>query len=805
MTKRKNNRDNSSTSEDLLGAIEVSRKRENQTPTHLLSYQILISRMFHFLVSILGNFKRLVLKSFKGIKKIASISIVVAIVVLTGNVVSAQTAPPPLNQVRVPKPTNIAEFVKDESAAIALGKSLFWDMQLGSDGIQSCASCHFQAGADSRSKNVVNPGVDNVFNVGGSPNYQLAAADFPFHKLSDPNDSASNVTSSVNDVAGSQGVTRADFVDTVPGSDKDITTPKRDNVFNVNGTNVRRVTPRNTPTVINAVFYFRNFWDGSASNIFNGVNALGPRDPNAFVLKATGPRRLQDVKIRIDNSSLASQAVRPPLSAFETAAENDDIIAPFRVELSPNDANIQVFDAQNRSVGTTSAEQGVSVDGEVAPQVETAPPPATDAVPQVETAPAPATDAQPDLTKQDKLAQAKRNIAQVQPGTADAKPKFRRFGRKLGKKLRVAKPLAKQVVAADDSVLASLRDTKGLKGTYEQLIQNAFKPEWWDSNIIVRINQKTGRRTFIRKPRRPLRTNEYTLMEYNFSLFFGLAVQSYESTLISDQTPFDQFLGGNAGALTPEQQRGWQIFQQSACLGCHTGSELTTASVSSVERFRRVRRLSLPQPLTNRAVQDTGFFGIGVRPKADDKGVGGLDELGNSLSETQLIKDGKFEQVIGEPIPTITPPIGLSSDILITEGAFKTPGLRNIELTAPYFHNGGQLTLEQVVDFYSRGGDFRNDATLALPVLNLNPTQKQDLVAFLKALTDERVRLQRAPFDHPQLFVPNGHTGNQSSVTVDTSIPSSDGTTVAKDDLLEIPAVGRNGSPTPLSNFLAAR
>jgi cytochrome c peroxidase len=782
-----------------MGKIEVSRRRENNAVSHLPAYLTLISRVFHFFVSILGHLKHLVSKFFRGIKKTASIAIVVAVVVLTGHVVSAQTAPPPLNQVRVPKPTNIAEFVKDESAAIALGKSLFWDMQLGSDGIQSCASCHFKAGADNRSKNVVNPGSDNVFNVGGKPNYQLAAADFPFHKLSDPNNSASNVLSSVNDAAGSQGVTRADFVDTVPGSDKDITTPKKDAVFNVNGTNVRRVTPRNTPTVINAVFNFRNFWDGSASNIFNGVNALGPRDPNAFVLKATGLRRLQDVKVRIDNSSLASQAVRPPLSAFETAAENDDVIAPFRIELTSNDANIQVFDAQNRSVGTTPADQGISVDGGVAPQVETAPAPATETTPQVETAPAPATETQPDLTKQDK--QSKRNIAQVQPG-GDAKPKFRRFGRKLGKKLRVAKPLAKQVVAADDSVLAALRDTKGLKGTYEQLIQNAFKPEWWDSNIIIRINPKTGRRTFVRKPRRPLRTNEYTLMEYNFSLFFGLAVQSYESTLVSDQTPFDQFLGGNTNALTPEQQRGFQLFQQNACIGCHSGSELTTASVSSVERFRRVRRLSLPQPLTNRTVQDTGFFGIGVRLKAEDKGVGGLDELGNSLSETQLIKDGKFEQLIGEPIPTITPPIGLSSDILITEGAFKTPGLRNVELTAPYFHNGGQLTLEQVVDFYVRGGDFRNDATLALPVLNLTAEQRQDLVAFLKGLTDERVRFQRAPFDHPSLLVPNGHTGNQNSVTVDTSI-TSDGTTVAKDDLLEIPAVGRGGSSTPLPNFLA--
>jgi hypothetical protein len=127
------------------------------------------------------------------------------------------------------------------------------------------------------------------------------------------------------------------------------------------------------------------------------------------------------------------------------------------------------------------------------------------------------------------------------------------------------------------------------------------------------------------------------------------------------------------------------------------------------------------------------------------------------------------------------------------------PGLRNVELTAPYFHNGGQLTLEQVVEFYNRGGDFNNGPDQDPDIRNLELTEqeKDDLVAFLIALTDERVRSQRAPFDHPQLFIPNGHPGNQTSVT-------NDGTGKAADiqPLLEIPAVGRNGG-TPLPTFLA--
>jgi len=79
-------------------------------------------------------------------------------------------------------------------------------------------------------------------------------------------------------------------------------------------------------------------------------------------------------------------------------------------------------------------------------------------------------------------------------------------------------------------------------------------------------------------------------------------------------------------------------------------------------------------------------------------------------------------------------------------------------------------------------------------VLNLSNIEKANLVAFLKALTDERVRFQKAPLDHPQLFVPNGHPTNQLQVT-------DDGKGNAKDDVLEIPAVGRDGGPDISSNI----
>jgi cytochrome c peroxidase len=781
MNDKNSSRKNSAKPSESTGSIPVLKRKES---SHAPPGIYLLSRLLRYLTTLTNSVSRLLRKA----KKAAILGLFVSVAVLSGHLVSAQVPTiSPLSKVKVPEPTNLSEFIKDKTAAIALGKSLFWDMQLGSDGIQSCASCHFHAGADSRSKNQINPGANGVFNLGGKPNYQLKATDYPFHKLSDPNNRASQVVSSIDDITGSQGVTRAQFVDVVPGSDKDKTTPKKDDVFNVQGINTRRVTDRNSPTVINAVFNFRNFWDGRAQNIFNGVNAFGARDKDAFILKAINRRRISTTKVRIDNSSLASQAVAPPLSAFETAAENDTVIAPFRVQLSEDDKTIQVTNEAGGSTGQAPAERGVGTDGTV-DSIQESSNDTTNGTTNNTT-----NDTTNDTTKQNSKVAAQTR-----------RPRLQTFGRKLGKKLLALTPLGKQTVAADDSVLGSLSKGKGLKVSYEKLIQDAFQPTWWDSNIAIRVNQQTGRLSFFRRPRnRPLRTNEYTLAEYNFSLFFGLAVQAYESTLISDQTPFDKFVGGNASALSTQQQNGWRLFQQKFCIACHAGSELTSASVTDVSAAGRIRRIPLPPPVGTRTVQDTGFFGIGVRPSTEDKGLGNTDPFGNSLSETQLAKEGKFQQIFGQAPPTLNPPLGQSNDILAVNGNFKTPGLRNVELTAPYFHNGGELTLEQVIDFYNRGGNFPSDAVPGIPPLNLTDQEKQDLVAFLKGLTDERVRLQKAPFDHPQLFVPNGHLGDQNSVTANPNIKTSDGTRVATDSLLQIPAVGRNGG-TPLSNFLSS-
>jgi len=144
------------------------------------------------------------------------------------------------------------------------------------------------------------------------------------------------------------------------------------------------------------------------------------------------------------------------------------------------------------------------------------------------------------------------------------------------------------------------------------------------------------------------------------------------------------------------------------------------------------------------------------------------------------------------------------------KAAFKIPTLRNIELTGPYMHNGSMATLEQVIDFYARQGNFFHEnlnANVVAISSSANSTipnafgtsNRADLIAFLKSFTDERVRYQKAPFDHPEVRVPNGHSGNAQLALQGNPLNGG----LAQDDILVVPAVGANGSTTPVKPFLA--
>ena len=233
--------------------------------------------------------------------------------------------PVSLNQVPVPEPVNLAKFVVDKNAAIRLGKALFWDMQLGSDGLTACATCHFHAGTDNRTRNTLHTGGDGKFNNGNSrPNADLSLTDFPFVRFVNPVDRTTARTER-DDRIGAQGVNKTQFLGIVKGQDKDPGRIVRDGTFHSNGRNVRQSTGRNAPTTINAVFNFANFLDGRANHYFNGVNPFGIMDVEARVYRNDGTalvpislvNDLQNNPWALDNASLASQAVGPPLNDVE--------------------------------------------------------------------------------------------------------------------------------------------------------------------------------------------------------------------------------------------------------------------------------------------------------------------------------------------------------------------------------------------------------------------------------------------------------------------------------------------------------
>jgi cytochrome c peroxidase len=167
----------------------------------------------------------------------------------------------------------------------------------------------------------------------------------------------------------------------------------------------------------------------------------------------------------------------------------------------------------------------------------------------------------------------------------------------------------------------------------------------------------------------------------------GKAIASFERTILSGNSPFDRyFYAGDEAAISEAAKRGFEIFrdpQKGNCVTCHSTGLFT----------------------------DRKFHNTGVA--AEEKGT--LIDLGrNEVTEEEKDK-----------------------------GAFKTPSLRNVALTAPYMHEGSLKTLKEVIDFYVKGG--RVNPYLDSQIRPLNPTTASgevrwlpsDLEAFLEALTGE--------------------------------------------------------------------
>ena len=154
----------------------------------------------------------------------------------------------------------------------------------------------------------------------------------------------------------------------------------------------------------------------------------------------------------------------------------------------------------------------------------------------------------------------------------------------------------------------------------------------------------------------------------------GKALASYQRTVLSTESAYDRWRKGHPRAVSASAKRGFALFEGKAnCVKCHSGFNFT----------------------------DNGFHNIGVKP------VPGEDDIGRyALRKVAVLK-----------------------------GAFKTPTLRDVALTAPYMRNGIYKTLEEVVEHYDRGGDVTENLSPNMGPLSLSTQDKADLVEFMKSLT----------------------------------------------------------------------
>jgi cytochrome c peroxidase len=183
------------------------------------------------------------------------------------------------------------------------------------------------------------------------------------------------------------------------------------------------------------------------------------------------------------------------------------------------------------------------------------------------------------------------------------------------------------------------------------------------------------------------------------------AIEAYVRQLRCGAGRFDQWLGGDATALSRSEQRGAALFVgKAACVGCHAGPRLTDGAFHNV---------GLSPAIVAVAIQDT-----------DDRGAaaGVALALADPMSTAGTFSDGDRGQLPASPGPEL-------------EGAFRTPTLRCAAAHPSFMHTAQVATMDQVVAFFDRGGDPSGyPGTNELHALGLSDRERADLVAFMGAL-----------------------------------------------------------------------
>jgi len=161
------------------------------------------------------------------------------------------------------------------------------------------------------------------------------------------------------------------------------------------------------------------------------------------------------------------------------------------------------------------------------------------------------------------------------------------------------------------------------------------------------------------------------------------AIASYERTLVSYDSPFDHFIAGDKNAIDDSARRGWELFNTKAlCNKCHALTDTKRDATNFI---------------------DNDFHNIGI-------GIIRHDVVALALKAEKLIASGDSEAIDRAAIGTDLSALGR---FLITKkeadtASFKTPNLRNVLVTGPYFHDGSQETLWDVMDHYNKGDGLKN-------------------------------------------------------------------------------------------------
>lgn len=188
----------------------------------------------------------------------------------------------------------------------------------------------------------------------------------------------------------------------------------------------------------------------------------------------------------------------------------------------------------------------------------------------------------------------------------------------------------------------------------------------------------------------------------------GKAIEAYERLLISGNAPFDRYVAGDEEAITLEAKRGLKVFiGKGVCVLCHGTPHF---------RDNDFHNLGIPQ---DGLPEDIGRF----------QGIAEL--LADPFNSASIYSDSRADAA--QMLKLLEPR-------LEHQGEFKTPTLRNVALTAPYFHTGEFPTLASVIEFNNAGGstnEFDGRQAVAVEPLHLTEQEKKDLVEFLETLTGE--------------------------------------------------------------------